>query len=98
MNYKEIKKYVETLALSIKSTDSRFNRYVDVICNDGTILNLPNTFVFKYEEWYIVISEHQGHFIYNEEDIYKIHQYERIEIENEEYYGRKVCARGKNYW
>jgi len=75
---KEVKKIAGDYVKNINATDTRFNRDLSLILNDGTTMFLRNAFFVKLNNWFIIITEHNGLLCYDEDDVISCIQYERV--------------------
>lgn len=68
------------------ATDSRFQKSVHIIHEDGSIFDFNNAFLRKYKDfngsWIIVFSEHHGIHIFCVSDLSAWEQYSIDEIED----------------
>jgi len=84
IHYKEVYKVAEEIGKNIQANDSRFQRWVYAITDDGSVFLYRNAFVIRVTRglkwWYIIFSEHYETAIFHEDDI-SCFQFKPIPVE-----------------
>lgn len=78
MNYKEALEHIHKMDAELKADDKRFRRSVYIIHEEGTMMFYKYAFFEKHGRWYYIFTEHHKTFVYDEEDIHAIEEYERV--------------------
>lgn len=80
MDYKEALNVAKEADKTLLTQD--FNPYglVEIIHEEGTILNFKNAFLKEWKNYVIVFTEHHGTHVYHKSDLYSYGYYIRQEI------------------
>jgi hypothetical protein len=77
MNLKEARKKLKELAgrspvaggpSNLSAYNFRPDRIVRVVHGDGSVMFFSHAFALTCEDWYFVLTEHNGYHLYNKED------------------------------
>jgi hypothetical protein len=81
----ECEKHYQTalkISKTLKATDPRFNRSVQLLTDDGAVLFYDGAFLLKNGEWIYFFAEHHACEVFHAEELNGWAQYESIyEIE-----------------
>ena len=71
---KQVRAIAASYDVGVRADDKRLRGSVQIIHEEGTVLFYNYAFVMKFYDWFVVFTEHHGHHVYHESDLYRITQ------------------------